>query len=336
MSTLTDVHTVKVKTSTGLWPAEMFVVRDGNLVPLSALKVVIPDPPPPPVSTWIKPQMGVIGGDESGFNTINTAVGLGLVRRTYNTTLPANWAASAAASDVAAGRHSYWSWKPTLATFPTSSSAQTAFSNFLDTIPAGHKATIMAWHEPENDIAAGDYTLSQWGALQDAVHTITKSKNRPELRTGICLMGPWTFDTRSGRASWAWDTALNWNLVDVVGIDPYRTTSGSTMSLQTMLTVNNSGSGTGGTAPSMMAKLQSWGKPISIMEWGAYNSTEASVATFITAGYAWMKSWNQANLATPVESALWYNYTLIGADTPLTGVEVDAYAAAVADSKIAP
>lgn len=75
------------------------------------------------------------------------------------------------------------------------------------------------------------------------------------------------------------------------------------------------------------------------MEWGVFyegetDAPEEDVATFITEGYEWMKEWNQANLATPIESALWYNMTLIGEDTPLTGVEIDAYAAIVADSKI--
>ena len=281
-----------------------------------------------------KPVIGVTGGNEAGFNAINAQVGPVLACRTYNTTLPASWATSAAASDVAAGRHSYWSWKPAVATFPTSTSQKDAFSAFLDTIPAGHKATIVAWHEPEDDIEGGAWTLAQWTALQNAVSAIVKGKGRPNLRVGVCLMGPWTFDTRSGRTAWDW-SGLNWANIDVVGIDPYRLTTGSTMSLQTLLTVNNSGSGTGGTQPSTMAHLAQWGKPVSLMEWGVANSTEASVATFITQGYAWMKAWNQANPATLIESALWYNYTLTNTDTPLTGVEVTAYAAAVADSKVA-
>lgn len=335
MGSPVDIHTVQVKTASGIMPATLSIWHNGQELPLSGLQVMIPDAPIVTPS-WVKPMIGVIGGDEAGFNTIDAQVGYGVVRRTYNTTLPSSWAASNAASDVSAGRLSYWSWKPDVMGFPGDTAAQSAFSAFLDTIPAGHECVIMAWHEPENDIAGGDYTLLQWGALQDAVATIVKSKNRPELRTGICLMGPWTFDTRSGRAGWDWNGALNWSLIDVVGIDPYRTTNGSTMSLQTMLTVNNSGSGTGGSAPSMMAELVSWGKTISIMEWGAYNSTEASVATFITDAYEWMKTWNQGHLSTPIESAMWYNYTLIGADTPLTGVEVDAYAAIVSDSKVPP
>lgn len=285
---------------------------------------------------WVKPVMGTMGSNETTFQQHDAAYGPVLARRTYDGSLPASWAASAAASDVAGGRHSYWSFKPSVTSFPTDTAAKNAFSAFLDTIPAGHPATIIAWHEPENDIENGDWTLAQWGALQDAVGAIVQGKNRPELRFGICLMGPWTFDTRSGRTSWDWEGALNWSLVDVFGIDPYRTTAGSTYSLEQILTVNNSGSGTGGSAPSMFAKLATFGKPIALMEWGCYNTAEADVAAWITAAYAWMKVWNQGHLVTPIEAALWFDYTLTGSDNPLTGVEITAYAAVVADSKIPP
>ncbi len=317
--------------------------------------VPVPDPPVDPVTlgpsargtanvtlggTWAKPLIGVIGSSESTFNSINSQIGGGTCRRTYNTTLPVSWATSAAASDVAAGRMSYWSWKPTLTTFPTNTAAKNAFSAFLDTIPAGHECVIMAWHEPENDISPGDYTLVQWGALQNAVAEIVKSKGRPNIRTGFCLMGPWTFDTRSGRAAWDWEGAVDFSLIDVVGIDPYRTTAGSTMTLETMLTVKNSGSNTGpaGT-PSMMEKLVSWGKPVSLMEWGAYyagDTVDPTVPTFIADAYDWFKRWNQAHPLTPIESALWYSMTILSPpeDTPLTGAEITAYAAIVADSKI--
>lgn len=160
---------------------------------------------------WAKPMIGVIGSSQSTFNSINNALGGVRVRRTYHddASVPSSWANSEAASDVAAGRASIWSWKPNVTGFPGSTSQKNAFSNFLDTIPAGHQAIICAVHEPEDNIADGDYTLTQWGALQDAVHTITKSKGRPELRTGVCFMGPWTFDSRSGRASWDWDGCMD-------------------------------------------------------------------------------------------------------------------------------
>lgn len=339
MGRLVDVESWHVQTPYGVLPAAMSILQDGSEVPFAQVQVVAPEAYTPPDPAWVKPVIGMGGGPEvTYFTPINAQIGPMLARRSYDGALPANWASSAGSSDVASGRHSYWSWKPDLLAFPTNTSMKTALSNFLDTIPVGHVVTIVAWHEPENDIVKGDWTVNQWGALQDAVGTIVRSKGRPELRFGVCFMGPWTFDTRSEYFNYDWDNALNWDLVDVIGIDPYRTSAGSTMSLQTMLTVRNSGSG-GGSAPSMLARLQAYRKPISIMEWGCYNSSEASVATFISDAYAWMCAWNQANVAPAaglIESALWFNYTLTGSDNPLTGIEVDAYRDIIASSKITP
>lgn len=340
MGTPTNINTWQVKTASGVWPATISVWQNGHEVPLVQAQVIVGDTGggAPPSLVWVKPVIGITGGSESGFNDINSQVGPVLARRTYDGNLPANWSVSAAYSDYAANRHSYWSFKPSVMTFPTDTVAKAAFSDFLDTIPPDHDVTIVVWHEPEDNIAAGDWTLSQWGALQDAAAAIVRSKQRENLRFGICFMGPWTFDSRSPYFNFDWDNALDWNLIDVIGIDPYRTQAGSSMSLQTMLTVRNSGSGTG-SAPSMLEKLVTYGKPISIMEWGAYNSSEESVATFISDAYAWMCLWNQTHMTAAsgwIESALWFNYTLIGSDNPLTGVEIDAYASVVADSKLPP
>lgn len=289
---------------------------------------------------WSKPVVGVTGGNETTFNDIDSQVGPVLARRTYNTTLPATFAASTAYSDPSATpeRKTYWSWKPTASTFPTDTAAKNAFSAFVDSIPSGHPTVIAAWHEPEDQIRDGVFTLAQWGALQNSFADIVKSKGRSELQTAFCLMGPWTFDTASAFYTYDWASVVDMGLIDIVGIDPYRWGSGSSMSLETMLTVNNSGGGDGGSAPSTMQVLSSWGKPVSLMEWGVANSTEASAATYITGAYDWMKAWNQTHMnGAYFESAIYFNYT-DGShpDQYLTGVEIDAYAAAVADSKIPP
>lgn len=293
----------------------------------------------PPAPLWRKPEIGTMGADESAFQLHDSRYGPVVARRTYNTTLPGSFASSSASSDVAAGRHSFWSWKPDLTGFPTSTSQKNAFSAFVDTIPAGHRTTIVAWHEPEDNIASGDFTLRQWGILQETVAGIVHSKGRPELRYGICLMGPWTFDSRSPHYLLDWDNDLDWSVIDVIGIDPYRTTVGSTASLETMLTVPNSGSAPGAPHPSMFGKLLQYNRPISLMEWGCYNATEAAVVTFINDAYAWFLRWNQAHPADtdgPVDSALWFDHTLTTTDNPLTGIEITAYAGIVADSKIPP
>ena len=339
MGTIVDIESVEVKTASGVWPAELSLWRDGVEVPLTGLQVVVPDvAPPPDPPEWVKPVIGASvakgGSSETLWATLESNVGHMLIRRTYDTTLPASFATSLARYDVANGQVSIWSWKPAVITFPTDTAAKNAFSAFVDTIPAGHETIITAYHEPEQEIAGGDWSIAQWGAMINTMATIIKSKNRPELKTAICLMGPWTFNTASEYSTWDWDNAVDWDLVDIVGIDPYRTTSGSTLSLERLLTWGNSGSSQ--STVSMMDKIEQWEKPCSLMEWGAYNSTESSVATFITDAYAWMLEWNEAHPVTPIINALWFNQTLIGADTELTGVEQTAYAAIVADSKIPP
>ncbi len=158
---------------------------------------------------------------------------------------------------------------------------------------------------------------------------------------------------------------MDWSLFDFVGIDPYATRHPDTYSLQRILTVRNSGSGNG-SALSMMDWLKRFDLPIVIAEWGFYRKQPAghtnsqppvdpipfqAVADWITEAYAWMKVWNQANpprvaageVRGPfIDTAMWFNYTLNGADCPLTGpiyasyttgVKVAAYDAVVADSK---
>jgi hypothetical protein len=260
-------------------------------------------------------------------------------RRTYDGALPASFSASKAFPDVANNMVSYWSWKPTVATFPTDTAAQTAFSNFLNTVPAGHALNIITWHEPEDNINAGQFTMAQWKTLINKVGELVKAKNRPELRSGFCIMGPWTFDSRGAYDTWDWTNGFDWTKIDFVGIDPYRWNPGDP-SLQTILTVKESG--TGGTATSipLMTKLVQWGKPIAITEWGCTRTgtTEADAAAWITAAYNWMKSWNQSN-AVKFEAAMYFNNNLDLATEPranweLTGACLTAFKNAVADANV--
>ena len=78
----------------------------------------------------------------------------------------------------------------------------------------------------------------------------------------------------------------------MVGVDPYRWNPGDG-SLQQILTVNNSGTGTGGSALSCLAWIRTvTGKPWIPMEWGCTETGVAQVAKaqWITDAYAWMKT----------------------------------------------
>ena len=341
---------------------------DGQLYPRAG------ELPPPPV-TWRKPLIGAGGGPESTqYTPLNTAVGPMLARRSYDSSLPSSFATSAAASDVAAGRHSYWSWKPDPINFKNSAGQQAAFSAFLDTIPVGHKVTIFCHHEPENnmsDFGGGLGGLVGYGQLQDVVANLVRAKNRPDdLRFGPCFMGPWTWDSRGAYYTWIneWQNVMDWSKFDVVGIDPYSTTHPDGYSLERILTVRNSGSGSGATSVQpMLTWLAAWDIPIVIAEWGYFRKQptghtnadppvdpipDAVVAAWITEAYAWFKTWNEAHpphlvdgryKGPWIDAALYFNYTLQGSCNPLTGPltspttsgpRIDAYSAIVADSKI--
>ena len=347
-----------------LRPVRILRRQDGELYPQPVI--------PPPAPAARKPYIGAGGGVESlQYTPLNTAVGPMVARRSYDGALPPSWAASAGASDVAAGRHSYWSWKPDPVGFKSNTGQQAAFSAFLDTIPAGHKVTIFCHHEPENNMAdfgGGWDGLQGWGQLQNVVADVVRSKSNPDLRFGPCFMGPWTWDSRSSYYQWInqWALAMDWTKFDVIGIDPYNTTHPGGYSFERILTVRNSGSGTG-TAQSMMQWLAAWNIPIVVAEWGYYRKQPSGhsndmppvdpipderVAAWIVEAYDWFVRWNQDHPIQMVDgretgpfidAALWFNYTLTGSDNCLTGPltspaiigpKIDAYRAIVTDSKL--
>jgi hypothetical protein len=277
------------------------------------------------------PVVGASAADNASFNALDAAAGPLRARRTYDSALPRSFSTSKAASDVAARRTSYWSFRPNVATFATDAAAQAAFSAFLDTIPAGHRTVVVAWHEPEDNIRAGQFTLARWGATNNKIGQIIRSKHRPELRHGICLMGPWTFDSRSPYYRYDWTSVLDLSLVDVVGIDPYRFHT-TDPSMQRMLTVPNYG--TGGTNLSTMQRLASWGKPVALMEWGVVSKdvtsgvgiSDASRAAWIRDAHVWMTDWN-ARGSIPIEAAVYFHLNVASGNSLLSGQALQAFAA---------
>lgn len=297
------------------------------LLPL-ALMPAVALAPQAEAATTSPPVMGAAAIDTATFNALNTAAGPLRARRTYHGTLPSSFWSSLAATDRAAKRTSYFSFRPNPKTFPTDTAAQARLSKFLDTVPAGHKFVTMALHEPEDEIRAGKYTLAQWGATNNKVSAIVKSKKRAELRFGISLMGPWTFDSRSPYYKYNWKGVLDFTRLDVVGIDPYKFRN-TDPSLQTMLTKSNSGNGVAGV-PSTMAKLSSWGKPIVLTEWGIVSRdrngstiSNTTRAAWIKSAYTWMKSWN-ATQPVKIEAALYFHVRPDGG-AYLTGSALTAF-----------
>jgi hypothetical protein len=296
------------------------------------------------ITSTAKPLVGITGSSNTTFNDINTLVGPVLARRSYDSTLPSSWQTSNGNIDVAAGRTSVWGWHPDTTTFPSSTSQQDAFSAFLDTIPATHRVYITAKHEPEDSITQGTFTLAQWGATLTKIGQIVRGKGRPLLQFGPTFQGTWTFDTRSPYDTYDWRSVLDLAYVDYVGLDPYRTSSGTAATWEQMMTVGNSGSSS--SIRSTMDTMIDWGKPVMLSEFGVFNKpgdtptiSEAQKIAFIQGAYSWAKSWN---LTHPVGSPgfvigmIYFNLTLIGSDVMLsTTAQQQAYAAIVADSKVA-
>lgn len=272
-------------------------------------------------------RLGAAASDQAAFDAFDSEAGVFDARRTYNSTLPASFMKSLARTDVAAGRTSYWSFRPNPKTFYKDKKAQRAFSKFLDTIPKGHQTVVVALHEPEDEIRAKKFSLKQWAKTNNAVGKIIHSKKRSELRHGICLMGPWTFDSRSPYYGYKWEKVLDMKYVDVVGIDPYKFRR-TDPSLRRMLTKSNSGNGKTKN-PSVMAKLSKWGKPVALMEFGVNAKdryTGAAIpdtarAAWISDGITWMRDWN-SNHKVKIEAALYFQ--LHPGGPYLTGKAVDA------------
>jgi hypothetical protein len=304
--------------------------------PTPTIKPTPTRPPTPAAHT--KPLMGVGGGPQAQwFDPLNAPAGPMLIRRSYDSALPSSFASSAAASDVAAKRASVWSYKPGL-DFATNTAKKAAFSAFLDTIPAGHQVFVILHHEPENDFEL-ESEMRKWGAMQDAADAIVDAKNRDNIKFGPCLMGPWTFDSRSPYFQWydLWDDIMTWDF-DFVGIDAYRTIDDDAYTLERMLTVKNSGAGSNGTHLSMIDKLVQLGQldgtktKFLMAEYGMYrkqpNGHKATAATvnpfpedqvvaWMKSSYDWYKRWNVSRPDNQWIAALWFNYSLTGSDNPI-------------------
>ena len=286
-------------------------------------------------SAEVKPLMGASTSSNSTWTTLQAAVGAFESRRTYGSTIPASYSGtqSGSAGDIAAGRFAAWSFKPNQATFPTDTMAHNQLRTMLRTVPLKAVFTdpwwlIIDYHEPEDNIAASAFTLPQWKATVQKVGEIVaeiRAEQGPmsRLRNGICLMGPWTFDTRSNYDTWDWTfTPAQLAVIDYVCFDPYRWNPGDP-AMETILTRNESGTGAG-TDRSVMAKVLAWGKPVVLSEWGCTSTgvTDANRAAWINATWTWFKTWNVAHPTVPFESVMYFHNNLDVPNEPRATWEV--------------
>ncbi|MGB9377750.1 MAG: DNRLRE domain-containing protein [Mycobacteriales bacterium] len=241
-------------------------------------------PPPPPVSggkVWVGATCNSPASSISNFNTCNSAIGSLKFRRSFNSSLPATFATSAAKDDAKNGYHSFTSWKPPGGDYVGAANGKydAAISAWARSVPrTGVYATT--FHEPENDM-----TAAQFVAMQRHLYTVVKTANST-IQWGPVYMSYWWQPSRlnsiGGAAAW-W---VGSDRADFTAVDNYSTPTPIQLSKdpQFMSWYN-----------SMITK----GKPMLITEYGQYSirpgsapspSMQALRAQTIAADASWIKS----------------------------------------------
>jgi hypothetical protein len=269
-----------------------------------------------------KPLMGASTTNDTTWASFNQPpTGPLQCRRSFYTTIPAS-PSTIVQGDAAAGRESHISFKPTVSSF-NAGSLDTAYLDLLAQI--NHPCTVYLWHEPEDEVVGGSFTMAAWKAVQNRGGSLLHSLGKPNLKFGICLRGPYTFNPTG--PYWQldfWDPGFGAN-VDVIGYDPYNTTAGYG-TLQNVMTVTKSG---GVTNPMLWATDHGKGASVVLPEWGCWENeiTVAQKATWITDGYAWMK-------AAGVKAAMYFHQNAVPeASNLLTGAALTAFQSACADAR---
>lgn len=232
-------------------------------------------PPPPPPNRL--PLLGASTADQTVWTSFTNQVGAMPVRRTFEganqggndaSSIPATFAGSRAGSDVAAHRLSMVSFKTPLAAF-AAGSYDAKFTAYLNSIPAGHRVIVTFWHEPEDEIKAGQFTVATWQAANVHAGQMIDATGRPELANQIILRGPYTISSYGGLDMY-WAAGYT-SALDYIGFDPYRV-DGRTMAAY--------------LGPSV-AWARSHAKPVTVPEYGAV--AFSAPGTPIPNRVAWLK-----------------------------------------------
>jgi hypothetical protein len=178
---------------------------------------------------------------------------------------------------VTAGRWSIYSFRGAPAAY-ASGSMDAQFVSFLGTIPAGHKTTIVFLHEPEDNIAKGEFTLADWQAANLRLANLVHAQNRPELTFGIVLMN-YTWLKSSGRNPDDYWPASFQGVIDYVGADGYQTYGFTTPTTTTWT-----------PWATLIANYTAWvkGKAIPLLtEYACYDDPQGRKVGWLQDVYAW-------------------------------------------------
>lgn len=152
------------------------------------------------------------------FKRLEAITGPLQARRSYDSgDIPDSFTTSAASIDPLLKVASCWSCKPVMHDLG-SGALDDRWTAFVTSVPAKHRLWATTWHEPEDDIAAGHYSLADWTAGIIRAANLTKSFGRGRVHFGVCLMD-WTFNPKSGRNPEDYRAACE--AVDFVAVDAY-------------------------------------------------------------------------------------------------------------------
>ena len=151
------------------------------------------------------------------FAEANQVMGPLTIRRSFDSSLPVDFAASAAAGDAESGVRSFVSWKP-----PGGDHRGAAAGRYDRQIAAWARSVpstgvfATAFHEPENDMTAAEFV-----AFHRHVHTVVEEANAT-IRWGPVYMAYWWDPTAPDH--YVGDPAAWWpgaEYADFVGLDWY-------------------------------------------------------------------------------------------------------------------
>ncbi len=93
-----------------------------------------------------------------------------------------------------------------------------ALSQFFDNAPTGHPIYYSYYHEPEDNIAAGQFTLADYKAAWARVVALADAAHNPDLHSTLILM-EWDLQKASGR-NWL-DYLPGGGIIKTLGWDAY-------------------------------------------------------------------------------------------------------------------
>lgn len=159
------------------------------------------------------------------WNALAALVSPMVIRRSYDTDIPATWAASQGSYDTGQ-RASVWSCHPDMTAW-LSGSLDAAWTAFVNSIPDdGYPKFIIGWHEPDVKERDGLYTASQWRTAMAHMSGLIRAADKPNVYVAGCITKDLWTDLGAAHGQEPDDFWIE-DCFDVYSIDGYDTAAGS-------------------------------------------------------------------------------------------------------------